>query len=358
MNVKMKLFGYVLMLALPLAILCSSCEEPVDLTADYKDITVSYAFLNVQDDIHYFKVYRGYLTDDNAYVEASKWENIYYPVDSIEVVLEEYNQQKLMRSEKLDTTTQVARDAGYFTNPKQLLYYSKWKLNPEYTYKLVIKNVNTGRTVYAETNIVGEFSVRRPTSNWNMNLDQPYSVQFYDADNAAAYDVYLSFYYIEMDNKTGKIEHKVLTKKLNASLIRAISTAGYITFSKFVPNTFYSFLVQSIPENKNVTRYIDAIDGKPYNCLRLEVWAANEQFLTYQQVASPTSSIVQNRMEYTNFVSEDNSAYGLLASRSSCFKDLKLDNSQGHNEDTLVLGSKTRNLNFDYYRNSPEFLGE
>lgn len=356
MNVKMKFFGYLLMLALPLSILCTSCEDPVDLTADYKDITVSYALLNSQDDIHYFKVYRGYLTDDNAYVEASKWENIYYPVDSIEVVLEEYKQQKLVRSAKLDTTTQVARDAGYFSNPKQLLYYSDWKLDPECAYKLVVKNVNTGRTVYAETNIVGAFSIRRPTTNWNMNLDQAYSIQFYDADNAAAYDVYLSFYYIEQNNKTGKIEHKVISKKLNSSTIRAISTAGYITFSKFVPNTFYSFIAQNIKEDKNVTRYIDAIDGKPYYCLRLQAWAANEPFLTYQEVASPTTSIVQNRMEYTNFVSEDNSAYGLLASRSSCFKDLKLDNAQGHNEDSLVLGSKTRKLKFDYYRNSPLFL--
>lgn len=356
MNVKMKFFGYLLMLALPLTILFSSCEDPLDLTADYKDITVSYALLNCQDEIHYFKVYRGYLTDNDAYVEASKWENIYYPVDSIEVILEEYNQQKLVRSETLDTTTSVARDEGYFHNPKQLLYYSKWKLNPEYTYKLIIKNVNTGRTVYAETNIVGAFSVRRPVSNWNMNLDQAYSIQFYDADNAAAYDVYMSFYYIEQDNKTGKIEHKVITKKLNSSIIRAISTAGYITFSKFVPNTFYSFVAQSIPENKNVTRYIDAINGKPYYCLRLQVWAANEHFLTYQEVASPNTSIVQNRLEYTNFISEDNTAYGLLASRSSCFQDLKMDNAQGHNEDSLVIGSKTYKLNFDYYRNSPEFL--
>ena len=72
--------------------------KPLDLTADYKDISISYGILNVKDNVHYFKVYRGFITDDNSYVAASEWDNIYYPVDSIEVRLEEYNNGKITRS--------------------------------------------------------------------------------------------------------------------------------------------------------------------------------------------------------------------------------------------------------------------
>ena len=84
---------------------------------------------------------------------------------------------------------------------------------------------------------------------------------------------------------------------------------------------------------------------------------ANDHFQIYQQVANPNTSIVQNRLEYTNFVSDDNDAYGLLASRSSVRRLFKFDNTNGkYNEDSLVWGSITGKLNFDYYRNSPEFV--
>ena len=64
---------------------------------------------------------------------------------------------------------------------------------------------------------------------------------------------------------------------------------------------------------------------------------------------------MQNSLEYTNFVSENESAYGLLGSRNYSYVDLKMDDTFGHNEDTLVNSPRTKRLNFRYYRESPEF---
>ena len=55
---------------------------------------------------------------------AGEWDNIYYPVDSIEVCLEEYRDGQFLRSAVLDTTTAVPKNEGDFHNPKQLLYAS------------------------------------------------------------------------------------------------------------------------------------------------------------------------------------------------------------------------------------------
>ena len=44
----------LILLLLPVAILFSSCKDQLDLTADYKDITISYGIINVQDPVHYF----------------------------------------------------------------------------------------------------------------------------------------------------------------------------------------------------------------------------------------------------------------------------------------------------------------
>lgn len=328
--------------------------KPLDLTADYKDITISYGLLNVKDAVHYFKVYRGYLTDGNAYEAAGEWENIYYPVDSIEVRLEEYRNGQLLRSAVLDTTTAILKDEGYFHNPEQLLYYSDWQLDVDNVYRLVVHRNSTGEEVYAETLIVGNFSIKRPTYSWNMNLNQAYRMQFYTAENAAMYDIYLTFYYIEVDKGTGEIVHKQITRKLNGDYIRA-TTGTEVTYSGFTPSTFFSTIVQGIETNNNVTRYIDAIDGKPYVCMRLQIWAGDKNYLTYREVATPSSSIVQNNLEYTNFISKDESAWGLLGSRNYAYADLSMDNTTAHNEDTLVMSPRTKRLNFDYYRYSPEF---
>lgn len=328
--------------------------KPLDLTADYKDITISYGILNIQDDIHYFKIYHGYLTDENAYEAAGDWDNLYYPVDSIEVRFEEYKNGQLTRSEVLDTTTVIPKDEGYFHNPRQLLYYSKWQLDDECTYRLVIHRNSTGEEVYAETMMVHDFSIRRPMVSWNMNLSTPYKMQFYSAENAAMYDVYLTFYYIEVNNQTGEVEHKQLTRKLNGDYIRA-SSGSEVNYSGFTPESFFNTIIQNIETNPSVTRFIDAIDHKPYYCMRLTVWGGDINYLTYREVATPNSSVVQNNLEYTNFISKDESAYGLLASRNCAITDLTMDNTTGHNEDTLVKSPRTRRLNFNYYRYSPEF---
>jgi hypothetical protein len=328
--------------------------EPLDLTADYKDITISYGILNVKDDVHYFKIYRGFITDENAYVAASDWNNIYYPVDSIEVRLEEYNNGRLIRTAVLDTTTAIPKEPGDFHNPKQLLYYSNWKLNVDNVYRLVIHRNSTGEEIYAETVMVHDFTIKRPMVMWNMNLSQPYKIIFNSAENAAMYDIFLTFYYIEVDKGTGAIEHKKISRRINGDYIRATSS-DEVVFSGFTPESFFNTIVQGIETNSRVTRYIDSIDGQSGYCIRLTVWAANQTYLTYREVATPSSSIVQNHLEYTNFISADESAYGLVASRNYAVKDLTMDNTNGHNEDTLVLSYRTKRLNFDYYRNSPEF---
>ena len=328
--------------------------KPIDLTADYKDITVTYGLLNVADDIHYFKVYRGFLTDGNAYEAAGEWDNIYYPVDSIEVKLVEYRDGQFVREAVLDTTTVVPKKEGDFHNPKQLLYYSDWQLDNECVYRLVIRKKNTGKDIYAEPVVVGGFSVRNPMVSWNMNSENKYPIKFSAAENAAVYDLYLTFYYIEVNNATGAVEHKQLTHKINGSYIRATSTSE-IVYTGFTPKTFFTTFLRDIETNPDVTRYIDSVDGKPYYCLRLTAWAANDTYLRYLETSTPGSSIVQNRMEYTNFVSDDESAYGIFASRGYAYRDLMMENTTGHSEDSLVHSALTRRLNFNYYRYSPEF---
>lgn len=365
--IKMSLKQIVCLSLLTLALFCLSCQDKLDLMADYKDITISYAILNKNDPVHYFKIYRGYQTEDNALIEASKWENIYYPVDSIEVRLEEYNERgQQIRSAVLDTTSVVDKSSGYFANPRQQLYYSTWELNDHYKYRLVIKHLNSGEEIYAETLIVGDCSIDLPYDQNPFSCQRDFAPTFriISADdsrmmrelNVAICDMYIVFHYIEVDNETKKVEHKTATKKMNASY-RMPQSDGTIKFDSFTARDLLLAIKENIRPKEGVTRYVDTVDGKPFFCIEVQAWFATKDFQTYHNVAMPTTSIIQDRLEYTNFISPDNNAYGLLASRNSCSKSYKFDNTgEKHNEDSLVNGSITKGLNFDYYRKSPEFF--
>ncbi len=330
-----------------LTMLFAACDDKIDLTAEYEDITVSYGMMNKSDSVHYFKIYRGFITDENAYTEASNWENIYYPIDSLEVRMEVRNENgKLVRSVVLDTTTALVKKQGYFAAPKQLLYcYKDSLLNEENKYRLVIKRVNSGKEIYAETSVVGDFAFRYPMQNWNMTLDSYTPIKFKAAANASIYDLYLTFYYIEENKKSGEVAHKSITRKLNSTFIRSSATEE-VSYTGFTPISFYTIVAQSISPNDDVVRYIDG-----FSCIKLTAWAANEVFANYYDISNPTSSFVQSRSTYTNFVSSGkDDAFGFLASRNHCQRTFIWSSSIDHNEDTLVAGKRTAGLQFRYYR--------
>ncbi len=330
-----------------LAMLFAGCDDKIDLTAEYEAITVSYGTMNKSDSVHYFKIYRGFITDGNAYTEASNWDNVYYPVDSLEVRMEVRNENgALVRSAVLDTTTSVAKKQGYFAAPKQLLYcYRDSLLNEDNKYRLVIKRVNSGKEIYAETSLVGDFSFRYPQQTWNMTIENYTPIRFKAAANASIYDLYLTFYYIEENKKSGEVAHKSITRKLNPVFIRSSNTEE-VSYTGFAPASFYTIVAQSITPNEDVVRYIDG-----FSCIQLTAWAANEIFANYYDISNPTSSLVQSRGSYTNFVtSGKDDAYGFLASRSSCRRTLTWSSSIDHNEDSLVAGRRTAGLQFRYYR--------
>ena len=237
------------------------------------------------------------------------------------------------------------------------------KLNPEATYRLVIHRVNTGEEVYAETVMVGDFSIRIPMNSWYFNLaDQDNNptnatIRFFQAENAAAYDIYLTFYYVEVDKETKAVEHKSITKRLTSGLLYASPSSAENDYQGYAPKNFFSFIAQSLQPNNRVVRYIDAIDGKQYYCFKMQIWAVSDEYIKYVDASTPNQSIVQDRVLYTNFVSADHDAYGFLASRNCCTRDLMMS-SLDHNEESLVRGSITGHLGFDYYRNSPFYHDE
>jgi len=326
-----------------------SCKPDVELTSDYKDVTVVYGLLNPLDQYQYIKIYKGYLTKDNALVWAKDLDNISYYND-ITVKLEEYYPEsaggRLNTTYTLDTVMSIPKNYGVFASPTQVLYRMKKPIREGFRYRLVIENSTTGRVVTSETTTIANMAFNIPLgtshsiSTINLNKDDPWSVGFKInswPENAYAVDAYVTFRYIEKDKVTGDTVHKAVRDIL--------VTPGFIAGNEtsFKPNVIYRILQENIEVNDNVWRFPDT-----YECVDIKLWACDQIYYTYYKTAQPSSSIVQDRVNYTNIKANDDMALGFFASRSYYKRTFRLD-VINHNEDSLAHGQWTKNLNFRPY---------
>lgn len=311
-----------------------ACSKEFDSTAPYQDVTIVYGIINSNDNTHYIKIYRGFLTDGDAYAVASEYDSLYY-FGKIKVELLEYTNGKVTGTFQLDTTTSISRESGDFASPKQLLYYLTQPLRDDSQYLLRITNKETGRVGTAQTSIVGDFTVNAPaTHQLNITNGTSNPIRYSEAPNAVAYDIYQYFYYIERDKTTHVETEKVIKRKINSEPIKGLETS-------YVPNTIYTAIASHVQANNNVERFL-----KGDSCIRFEIWAVNEDLYNYVKVSTPSSSVVMDRLQYTNVKAEDNLVAGIFASRKKA-ESWHAINTQS--QDSIVRGSKTRNLGFHYF---------
>jgi hypothetical protein len=341
----------IILISLVIATVFTSCDDEFSLNAPYKDITIVYGLLNLNDSIHYVKVYKGFQTEGNSYVAAGDWTNLYY-FDKITVTLEEFkNNQSTGRIIELDTTTSVPRESGYFANPKQLLYFTKAVLASDASYQIKIVNKETGRVVTGNTPIAPSFNITAPNipTNNGLNLTgKKGNVIFTHHDEIKGYEIYENFYYFEVSKTTGDItKFGSVRRDITNQTMITYNNSGYGEVNKeYNPSSIYDIIALQIEPDPSVDRY-----RIQENCISFEVWGATAHLYNYLLVNQPSSSVVQEHLEYTNLVCPSDTsyktAYGIFASR---YNSVKRFNISAASEDSLVRGSKTSHLGFKYYR--------
>lgn len=318
--------------ALAAMIALSSCTPEFSQIAEYKDITIVFGLLDISQDTQYVKIQKAYLTDGNAYDEARNPENIYYDEDKIDVSMRELVNGKERRSFPLYVTRSIPKDEGVFAT-EQVLYYTTEKLSVDNEYQLVIRNKETGKVVTGKTAVVGDFSVVTPISSYLNMTNSKSVIKFYAAKNAYAYDVYMQFRYLEKNKETGEIKNGLIRWKLGSMGEQHGSTV----IMNYMPVSFYSIVAANLAPDPNVYRYAYG------ECIDIEISAAGESYKIYLDVNAPSSSIVQDKLEFTNMETKDGTAYGIFSSRNITLRTYGLHPIA---EDSLVRGSLTKNLGF------------
>lgn len=323
-----------------LTLIILGCKPEFNQNAEYKDITVVYGLLNARDSVHYIKVYKTFLTDGSAIDAAQDLDNISY-YDQIDVEVEEYLNGQFQKTISFHSTTEIEKDSGIFAYQPQVIYRSYGNLNEKALYKLKITNRNSGKEIIATTPLVGSFNISQPIVDVATFLTYhgTTTIKFERAENAVAYDIYLKFYYIEVDKATGDTitPNGVVSWKVTRS--RSLNPSVTVDASL---NQLYYIIASNLKKNDNIIRYT-----KSYDCVEIEVWAAEENYMIYVDMNEASNSIVQDRVMFTNLITSDKSAYGFFSSRNVAKRKYKLINSsQNHARDSLLYGSITGDLGF------------
>jgi hypothetical protein len=314
----------------------SSCENEVDINADYQEITIVYGLLNQTEARQYIKVTKAFQTEGNVLVAAKDPANSMYDPKDLEVWMDEYLGNSYKGTIYLDSVLITNKDSGDFYYPNEIVYATPpgTKLNPLYEYRLNIKVKSTGRLIEGRTRLIRDFMVTRPlpqqeyvsfTGNYNQQ------VVWESAKGGILHQLYIRFFYTEVSPSAGQSSHYI---DLVFSPKRASTDEGSEKMKlEYNGNTFYQNLAAQLdPPPAGVVRYPDSV----YYMFHV----ADKDFATFIDINKPSGSIVQERPAFSNI----SNGVGLFSARFSKIKYFK--GLTARSIDTLIGGQYTYDLGF------------
>ena len=324
-------FVSMFLLLLPLLF---SCNKELKVNADWKDVTVVYGLLDQTEDTTYIKITKAFLGEGNALQFATVPDSRTYP-DKLEVILQAYSGATLMESHPCDTVTIHNKQAGdsIFYFPNQLMYYSKARLNVDYTYKLLIKNKQSGKEITAQTGLLHDFEVFYPNGVASFVVGKSFRVKWQPSKNGKRYQLVIRFCYLESlksspSNKTLKFADWLVFNN-----VKAADASSTQAFDLYYPgDVFYSVIGTKIKEDS----LVDRIARK---CIFIFTVGAPE-LDTYMEVTEPSIGLVQEKPSYTNITN----GIGLFSARFMKPTD-SLDVSDVTKQE-LKVNEHTKNLGF------------
>jgi hypothetical protein len=278
----------------------TSCKETITLTNDQKETAVIYGLLDQADTIHIIKINRAYSGTNNSIEVALRPDSSYFK--DVQAYIYEIKKEDTLRKWKLRDTLIDNKEPGIFYGPQQKVYYFKTdKNNPLVgesgrTYLFRGKFEKNKFEVTATTELIYGNSLLYPVSNGtnygfaNGTIEKPeyYSTGIkFKPGTAVTTNTSLRISIREYigDNFTVKsfdwnVGDMDVTPNAPSAGINALGTAFYPLIVKNCTNT--------------------AITKRQLASIELRVTFASEVLYNYISLNKPSSSLAQNKINYTN----------------------------------------------------------
>ncbi len=318
----------------------SACSTDFELEADWKDISIVYGFLSIQDTAHYIRVEKAFLAPGSDATKIAKIADSLYYDDKVQVQLQRVNSGQTFTLERVDGTLEgYSREEGTFAKQPNILYKiraSDIKLKAGETIRLIVNRGESAEPVTAETVVLSEISPRETNPANPVNFGYERNVSFaWDSDvSAQIFDLSLEIHYREsVPGSSGNFISKKLNWTLNSEILREDNSSVRTTYT-IKGEEFFRFMQASLEPVNDRIRIFDNFD--------LRITGAGAELVELLRVARANSGITSSQAIplYTN-ISEGR---GIFSSRSSAVRTgLTLNTAS---LDSLKNGIYTRNLNF------------
>lgn len=314
-------------------VLFNGCSTELDIAADYKEIPVIVGMLNKSDSVQYFKVNRAYLnTEGNAIVVGNVSDSNLYPYP-ITVKLFWYRNDltaaNLVDSVTLDTAI-IVKDPGNFNNNNVLyktppgfrIRYNNIASSTDtnwYIYEIVVRRTSDQKLI-AKSNarIVEDTRLISAGSAVNLAIQKPDPAEPVEYLNttvlrwskpqwAKQYNGYMTFRFREVDDATGEVVEKALTRQIffnnlfdNPSIVQ-----GEFSYN-IAGREFYEWIQANLDPLSSASARREYIAP-----LEFTLEFAGEALSQYYQINNNNVSLSDVSPEYTNI----EGGYGVFSSR-------------------------------------------
>lgn len=317
-----------------------SCENEIDINAEYEDLTIVYGMLDPKLDSNYIRIQRGYLGTEPAANSVGISDSLYYDTTEIDVYLREYAKDATSFDKEVPLIYDESRrlDSGLYTGEGYYLYRvpSDLDIQSSKEYELIV-NRRDGSVASARTGIVGSIDILIPRATVTAKIyngviefrvRQDLNGSNPDATvRMTAYQPVIYFHYKEVDLISRATEFK--TEAIRLPLIQSVFDEINLTFTGTELNQALS---ERISIDPNKIRFFQSLD--------VEITGASEELMTFIELNKPSSGINQNRPDYSQVVN----GTGILSSRTA---QRRIGVSlQQQLYDRLLVSETTCDLNF------------
>lgn len=327
-----------------------SCENEIDVAADWKEVAIVYGALNPSDEKNYIRINRAYLDErQSAFRFINDPDSLYF--DSLIVTLDEIRNGRLNKTIEAKLVDGndlgIPKDSGLFyfdTNP---LYEISEKIEPstfinDYEYRLTITNPKTGYVCTGRTMSNGKADVSNPVSENSPKKIFPRATEDHNIYVLFQEGKYVRAYTIEMitrveefkkDNPSDSRIREVKWNMVNLGKTRSLT--NFLESEYLIPSaSFFSNLAVQLGVDSSVNRRLVNYD--------INFYGVSDDFNTYVDVSKPSIGIIQKKPEFTNI----ENGLGLFASRHiTRFQNREFDSTTTVE---IQLSEFSSELNFVY----------
>jgi hypothetical protein len=337
------LFSFI---AVTFSMLVSSCKEDIDLTGDAKETAVIYGLLNQADSVHFVKINRAFISNDNSLITAQIPDSNYF--QNIDATIKEIVNGNVVRTWILKDTIIENKEPGVFYAPEQKLYYFKTTVaqpliaNANTQYKLDV-SVNEGEfAVSGITKLIAGMSITQPQSYFTFATSDVATKGY--ATSTVGFnkgDAFVANVKIQITIKE-YIGSNFTTKILDWNL-GDLNSASMTTATNLVNangKTFYTVIRDGVTNDPNITK-------RMLKSIKVILTGGSEDLEKYMKLAAPSSSLAQTKPTFTNLTAtNDRKVVGIFSARST---------TTISKEDWILFGVSTYKVAID--KNSMKELG-